>query len=164
MGQWGEDPFENDNALDEVYSHLRQLCNRARRLACKPYRPGDSLSVDSYQMAAVAELVMLIARRVYRAAAFTAPIRGEPLPDPDLIAKWRERFLARWDKHARRQFEGSAAEVAAMGREAARPLDELQKLAQEQGEQLEATFREVHEEAFARARAAERPRGKRGRP
>ncbi len=159
MGQWGDDPFENDNALDEVYAHLRRLCNRVRRLACKP---GDLLT-DSYQMAATAELVMLIARRVYRAAAFTAPIRGELLPNPDSIAKWRERFLAHWGKRARRQLEGSAAEVAALGREAAKPLDELRQLAEEQATQLEATFRAVQEEVAARARAAACPRSKHGR-
>jgi hypothetical protein len=163
MGQWGDDPLENDNALDEVYAHLRRLCNRVRRLACKPHRPGDSLATDSYQMAAAAELVMLIARRVYRAAAFTAPIRGAPLPDPEAIARWRERFLARWGKHARRQFEGSAAEVAAMGQDAVKPLDQLRQLAEEQGAQLEATFRAAHEEVAARLRAEARPRGKRGR-
>ena len=87
MGQWGDDPFENDNALDEAYTHLRRLCNRVRRLACRPYKRGDSLATDAYQLAAATELVVLIARRVYPAAAFTAPIRGEPLPDPDAIAK-----------------------------------------------------------------------------
>ena len=153
MGQWGEDPFENDNALDEVYSHLRRLCDRVRRLACKPHKSRESLAADSDQLAAVAELVMLIARRVYRAAAFTAPIRGGPLPDPDAIERWRARFLARWAKHAGQQFEGSAAELAAMGERAAEPLFRLRLLAEEQGVGLEAMFRAVQEEAAARARA-----------
>lgn len=153
MGQWGDDPFENDNALDEVYSHLRRLCNRVRTLACKPYKPGDSLSTESYQLAATVELVMMIAKRVYPAAAFTAPIRGEPLPDPDAIARWRTRFLSRWAKHGSRQFKGTKAELAAMGEDAAKPLVRLQRLAQKQGEELEATFRAVHEALAKRAKA-----------
>jgi hypothetical protein len=115
------------------------------------------------QLAAATELVMLIARRVYEAAAFTAPIRGALLPDADAIKRWRDRFLARWAKHGRRQFEGSEADVAAMAEQAAEPLARLRRLAEDQGAGLEAMFRAAQENAAARARGKAPPGERDGR-
>src|SRR5262249_35105024 len=109
MGVWGDHPFENDSGLDVVYATLRHLLAAVERLACGPWPRGSSLHYDALELAANVEIVALVASAAYKAAMFV-PIRGMLLPDPTVVAGWKEQYLAHWERLARRQVEGSAAE------------------------------------------------------
>jgi hypothetical protein len=71
------------------------------------------------------------------------PIRGMPLPAPEVIAAWRDKFLAWWGKIAKKQLEGAPAELEQLGLRAADPLVRLAELSRRQIEQSEATHNEV---------------------
>ena len=148
MGQWGYLPFENDGGLDAAFSLLNHLLQEVKRLACGPRPRGSSLIWDEQQLAANVELLRLVAEAIYRPAMFV-PIRGMPLPDPEEIADWREQFLARWRKLAKRQLHGTTAELEQNGLKAVAPLLQLAELSRQQIEQSEATHREVVLEVVA---------------
>jgi hypothetical protein len=98
--------------------------------------------MDAEQLAAYVELLSLVAEAIYR-PAMCVPIRGMPLPPADLIAEWRDKFLAWWRKLASKQLEGTPAELEQLALSAAEPLVRLAKLARRQLERSEATHREV---------------------
>ncbi len=149
MGVWNNGPFENDAALDEVYRVLHQLWDKVEELACKPHRRGDSLTYDAERLGANAEMQLVLARRVYRAATFTWMVRGDLLPDADTVAGWKAKFLDRWDKHSQRTLEGTPAFLRRLGRILARPLDRLAALSRKQQEQLQSTFQAYVQEVMA---------------
>jgi hypothetical protein len=142
MGQWGYTPFENDAGLDEAFALLDHLTKKVDRLTCGPRPRGSCILWDTEALAANVELLCLVAQAVYRPAMFV-PIRGMPLPAPETIAGWREKFLARYNRLARRQLQGTPAELERFGLEAAAPLVRLAELSRLQLEQSEATHREV---------------------
>jgi hypothetical protein len=160
MGTWGTHPFENDDALDEVYTLINHLLEKVETLACKPHRRGDSVLLDAERLAANVELLLLIARRVYRTATFTWMIRGDLLADADTVDGWKAKFLERWDQHARRQLEGSATELHKLGRTLARPMDRLAVLSRRQQERLQSTYQEYLEKIVAARRREQSEGGK----
>ena len=82
---------------------------KVEEIACKPHRRGDSLTYDSERLGANVEMLLLLARRVYRPATFTWMVRGDLLPEADAILGWKATFLERWDKHSERTLEGAPA-------------------------------------------------------
>jgi hypothetical protein len=142
MGVWGDHAFESDSGLDVVYATLRHLLAEVERLACGPWPRGSSLHYDALELAANVEIVALVARAAYKAAMFV-PVRGMLLPDPEVVAGWKEQYLAHWERLGRWQVEGSAAERRRYGLEAAAPLDRLAKLSREQRKRQEAAHREA---------------------
>jgi hypothetical protein len=142
MGQWGYAPFENDGGLDAAFELLDHLTRVVERLACGPRVRGFSVTRDAELLAANVELLSLVANAVYRPAMFV-PIRGLPLPGPEVLSEWRDKFLAWWGKAAKKQLEGTAAELEQYGLMAAEPLLRLAELSRRQIEQSEATHKEV---------------------
>jgi hypothetical protein len=149
VGSWGNHPFESDAALDEVYRVLFQLWDKVEELACKPHRRGDSLTYDAERLGANVEMMLLLARRVYRPATLTWVVRGDLLPEAEAIAGWKAKFLERWDKHSERTLEGTPAFLRKLGRTLARPLDRLAALSRRQVERLQSTLQEYMEELLA---------------
>jgi hypothetical protein len=142
MGQWGNQPFESDGGLDAVFDVLDYLLKKVERLACGPRPRGSALLRDKQELAANVELLCLVAVAVYR-PALVVPIRGLPLPPPEVIAGWRDNFLAHWGRLARRQLGATPAESERLGVEATAPLVRLSELSRRQADRSEATYREV---------------------
>jgi hypothetical protein len=142
MGQWGHLPFENDGGLDAAFALLDHLTRKVERLACGPHPRGASVVRDAEQLAAYVELLRLVAETVYRPAMFV-PIRGMPLPGPELLTTWREKFLDWWRKTAKKQLEGTPGELEQLGQSAAAPLAQLAELSRQQIEQSTATHQAV---------------------
>jgi hypothetical protein len=163
MGAWGNGPFESDGALDQVYRVINQLWDKVEELACKPHRRGDSLTLDSERLGAYVEMMILLARRVYRPATFTWIVRGDLLPEAETIAGWKAKFLERWDKHAERTLMGTPTFLRKLGRILARPLDRLAALSRRQQEQLQSTLQEYMEEIVAAQKKREEAEAKRSK-
>ncbi|WP_027502482.1 DUF4259 domain-containing protein [Rhodococcus sp. UNC363MFTsu5.1] len=88
MGTWGSGNFDDDTAAD----HLSDLTGRLVDEVAKAMS-GDPVEIepDEYWGVAVPcnlELLHLIAQQ---------PYVGVNLPDPEIIAAWKDRFLAVWD-------------------------------------------------------------------
>src|SRR5262245_961425 len=118
MGMWGDGPFESDGGLDEVFALLGHLTGKVEQVARGTGGDRSSIIHDAQELAANVELLRLVAEAAYRPAMF-APVRGMPLPDPEVVAGWRGEFLARYARLAREQVEGTPAELERFGREAA---------------------------------------------
>ena len=148
MGMWGDGPFESDGGLDEAFALLKHLSSKIEQVARGTGGDRSSIIYDGQELAANVELLRLVAEAAYRPAMF-APIRGMPLPDPGVIAGWRDEFLARYARLAMEQVEGTPAELERFGREIAAPLARLADLSRQQSDASEATQREVWAEVIA---------------
>lgn len=89
MGTWGSGNFDGDTAAD----HLSMLTARLVSEVAEAMS-GDPVEIepDEYWGVAVPcnlELLHLIARQGYV---------GAELPEPEVIAGWKTRFLAVWDE------------------------------------------------------------------
>ncbi len=89
MGTWGSGNFDDDTAAD----HLSLLTDRLIREVAEAMS-GDPVDIepDEYWGVAVPcnlELLHLLATQNYV---------GASLPDPDVVAGWKVRFLAAWDQ------------------------------------------------------------------
>ncbi|WP_144127602.1 DUF4259 domain-containing protein [Catellatospora sichuanensis] len=89
MGTWGSGNFDDDTAAD----HLSMLTDRLIREIAEAMS-GDPVGIepDEYWGVAVPcnlELLHLIASR---------NLVGAGLPDPEVIADWKTRFLGVWEQ------------------------------------------------------------------
>ncbi|WP_155373809.1 DUF4259 domain-containing protein [Catellatospora vulcania] len=89
MGTWGSGNFEDDTAAD----HLSMLTDRLISEVAEAMS-GDSVEIepDEYWGVAVPcnlELLALVAQQGYV---------GAVLPDPEVIAGWKTRFLSVWER------------------------------------------------------------------
>jgi len=151
MGAWGDGPFESDGGLDEAFALLHYLIGKVEHLTCAPRSRGSSVIQDEQALAANVELLCLVAQAVYRPAMFI-PLRGMPLPDPEVVAEWRDKFLVRYGRLAKRQLEGTPSELERFAVEAAAPLLRLADLSRLQSAQSVAAHQEVVAEVVAARR------------
>jgi hypothetical protein len=148
MGAWGDGAFECDGGLDEAFALLGHLSLKVEHIARGTEGDRSSLMHDAQELAANVELLRLVAEVVYRPAMFV-PIRGMPLPDPEVIDGWRGEFLSRCARLAPEQFEVAPAELERFAQELAAPLSRLAELSRRQAEGSEATHLEVIAEVVA---------------
>jgi hypothetical protein len=100
MGTWGEGNFDSDTALDYRHdfdtAHLQPLVREIEAAMA-----GDPKYLEPDESEAVAVMC-----RVEILCLFAEHI-GCTLPEPDVVARWRDRFLAVWDgwTHHPRLFE-----------------------------------------------------------
>ena len=142
MGQWGGGPFECDGALDEAFALLNHFVGKVEQIARATGGDRSCILHDAEELAANVELLRLVGEAVYRPAMFV-PIRGMPLPDPEVIEGWQDEFLARCALLAPEELEGTPAELDRFAQEAAAPLSRLAELSRRQSAAAEATHREV---------------------
>jgi hypothetical protein len=103
-------------------------------------------------------LLCLVAEAVYRPALF-APIRGMPLPAADVVATWRDEFLARYAQLGGQVWEATPVELERLAQEAASPLSRLAELSRRQAETAEATHQAVVAEVVAARQREARANG-----
>jgi hypothetical protein len=142
MGQWGDGPFECDGGLDEAFALLDHLVGKVEQVARATGGDRSCIFHDGEELAANVALLGLVAEAVYRPAMFV-PLRGMPLPAPEVIDGWRGEFLARCIRLAAEQLEGTPAELERFAKDTAAPLSRLADLSRRQSEASDATHREV---------------------
>jgi hypothetical protein len=145
MGMWGFGPFENDGALDEVFDLQEHLIKKVKRLACGPLSDWKSIFRDAQSLGANVELLCMVAQAAYQAAVFSI-VRGDLLPDAEIISEWRVRFFSRCTRLCKREFQRTPAELEQFALEAAAPLIGLAELSRQQSAMWAATSHEIAEE------------------
>lgn len=148
MGQWGHKPFECDGGLDEAFALLGHLLARVEQIARGTGGDRSCIVRDGEELAANVELLRMVSEAVYPPAMFV-PIRGMPLPDPEVIEEWRGAFLGRCARLAAEQLEGTPAALERFAHDAATPLFQLAELARRQSAAAAATHLEVVAEVIA---------------
>jgi hypothetical protein len=148
MGQWGDGPFECDGGLDEAFALLDHLVGKVEQIARGTGGDRSCIIHDGEELAANVELLRLVGEAVYRPAMFV-PIRGIPLPTPELIEGWRSEFLARCARLAPEQLEGTPADLERFAKDAAAPLSRLAELSRQQSSAAEAIHLQVVAEVVA---------------
>jgi hypothetical protein len=97
MSAWAAGNFDNDTALNRVYTLVKRLIARIDKLLAKPPRRLDRLYDVSEQVMCDVELVVLIARHMFEPATFRWPIGGDMLPSATQVEAWKAELLAAWD-------------------------------------------------------------------
>ncbi len=151
MGAWNYGPFDNDGGLDAAFRVLDHLAGQVEQVARGTEGDRSSIVSDAEELAALVEMLRLIAESVYRPAMFV-PIRGMPLPAPEVLDGWRDEFLARCSRLAPKQVKSASAEQERFAQEAAAPLARLAKLSQQQADSSPA----VHQQMMAEVVEARR--------
>ncbi len=148
MGQWGDGPFDSDGGQDEMLAVIDRLSAQVEGIACGTSGDRSSVIRDEQELTANVEMLCLIARAAYRSAMFL-PFRLL-LPDAAIVREWRRKFIARYGRLAKKQLEGTLAELKRYAREAAAPLDRLAELSREQAEGAASTHLQLQTEANRR--------------